>query len=189
MPNGDDSEYHVARNFTYLARVVRNIGHMNRAYGRLRKTKEWGIDPEFVKINPGLNAWLADLPADLSVNYPADRSPPWLPSPFIGNLHSYYHLSIILFNRPQLAFLQPGGADGQWKRHMMVSYNAAKMLCRLQEAVLQSYGLLGLQCMQRGINFTIYAVLACIVLHLVRPIFVPPCISVLPCGTAANRHM
>ncbi len=51
---------------------------------------------------------------------------------------------------------------------MMVSYNAAKMLCRLQEAVLQTYGLLGLQCMQRGINFTIYAVLACIVLHLVR---------------------
>jgi hypothetical protein len=51
---------------------------------------------------------------------------------------------------------------------MLVCYNAAKMLCRLQEAVVGSFGLLGLQCMQRGINFTIYAVLACIVLHLVR---------------------
>jgi hypothetical protein len=50
---------------------------------------------------------------------------------------------------------------------MVVSYNAAKMLCRLQEAVVGSFGLNGLQCMQRGINFTIYAVLGCIVLHLV----------------------
>ncbi|KAH8899222.1 hypothetical protein GQ53DRAFT_303019 [Thozetella sp. PMI_491] len=166
-PSADDSEYHVSRNFTYLARVVRNIGRMNRAYARLRKTKDWGIDPEFVQINPGLNAWLAELPQDLAISYPPDGSTPWLSSPFMGNLHSYYYLSIILFHRPQLAFLQPGGVDGQWKHHMVVSYNAAKMLCRLQEAVLQTYGLLGLQCMQRGINFTIYAVLACIVLHLV----------------------
>ncbi len=99
-PNGDDLEYHVSRNFTYLARVVRNISRMNRAYARLRKTKDWGIDPEFVQINPGLNAWLTDLPADMSVNYPLDGSAPWLSSPFVGNLHSYYYLSIILFNRP-----------------------------------------------------------------------------------------
>lgn len=140
-------------------------------YGRLKKSKskDWGIDPEFVQISPSLDAWLNELPADLSVSYPPEGSPPWLPSAFVGNMHSYYCLSIILFNRPQLAFMTPGGADGQWKHHMLVSYNAAKMLCRLQEAVIGSFGLPGLQCMQRGINFTIYAVLACVVLHLVRP--------------------
>jgi len=169
IPNGDQSEYHVSRNFTYFARVVRNVGRMVAAYGRLKKSKskDWGVDPEFVQISPGLDAWLNELPSDLAVTYPADGSPPWLPSAFVGNLHSYYYLSIILFNRPQLAFMSPGGADGQWKHHMLVSYNAAKMLCRLQEAVVGTFGLPGLQCMQRGVNFTIYAVLACIVLHLV----------------------
>jgi hypothetical protein len=170
VPNHDESEYHVSRNFTYLARVVRNVSKMLMTYGRLKKnkSKDWGIDPEFVQISPSLTAWLNELPTDMTVSYPADGSPPWLPSAFVGNLHSYYCLSIILFNRPQLAFMSPGAADGQWKNHMLVSYNAAKMLCRLQESVMGSFGLPGLQCMQRGINFTIYAVLACIVLHLVR---------------------
>ncbi|KAL2184085.1 hypothetical protein L209DRAFT_693527 [Thermothelomyces heterothallicus CBS 203.75] len=167
LPNGDESEYHVSRNFTYLARIVRSVGRMARTYGRLKKTKDWGIDPEFVQLDPSLNAWLAGLPADLTISYPADGSPPWLPSAFVGNLHSYYYLSIILFNRPQLAALSPSTPGGQWKQHMVVSYNAAKMLCRLQEAVINSFGLNGLQCMQRGINFTIYAILSCIVLHLV----------------------
>ncbi|KAK1757401.1 hypothetical protein QBC47DRAFT_399742 [Echria macrotheca] len=169
VPNGDETEYHVSRNFTYLARVVRNVSRMTVTYGRLKrlKNKDWGIDPEFVQISPALDAWLAELPADMTVNYPPDGSPPWLPSAFIGNLHSYFYLSIILFNRPQLAFMTPSNPGGQWKHHMLVSYNAAKMLCRLQESVMASFGLLGLQCMQRGINFTIYAVLACIVLHLV----------------------
>ncbi|KAK3694612.1 hypothetical protein B0T22DRAFT_370197 [Podospora appendiculata] len=165
--NGDESEYHVSRNFTYFALVVRNVSRMGRAYGRLKKVKEWGIDPEFVQIKPNLDAWFAQLPADLTISYPADGSAPWLPSAFVGNLHSYYYLSIILFHRPQLAFTTPGGVDGQWKEHMLVSYDAAKMLCRLQESVVSSFGILGLQCMQRGINFTIYAVLGCIVLHLV----------------------
>lgn len=168
IPDTDESEYHVSRNFTYLARIVRSVGRMARAYGRLKKSKEWGIDPEFVQLSPALDSWLTELPADLSVSYPPDGSPPWLPSAFIGNLHSYYCLSIILFNRPQLAFLSPSAPGGQWKHHMLLSYNAAKLLCRLQEAVMGSFGLNGLQCMQRGINFTIYAVLGCIVLHLVR---------------------
>jgi len=169
IPNSDETEYHVSRNFTYLARVVRNVSRMSRAYGRLKKSKnkDWGIDPEFVQISPSLDAWLNELPADMTVNYAPDGSPPWLPSAFIGNLHSYYYLSVILFNRPQLAFMTPSTPGGQWKHHMLVSYSSAKMLCRLQESVVSSFGLLGLQCMQRGINFTIYAVLACIVLHLV----------------------
>ncbi|KAK4193292.1 hypothetical protein QBC35DRAFT_101236 [Podospora australis] len=167
LPNQDEAEYHVSRNFTYLSRVVRNVSRMVLVYGRLKRSKEWGIDPEFVQISPALDAWLTELPADLSISYPANGSPPWLSSAFVGNMHSYYYLSIILFNRPQLAFLSPTAAGGQWKHHMLVSYNAAKMLCRIQEAVMGQFGLNGLLCMQRGINFTIYAVLACIVLHLV----------------------
>lgn len=177
LPNQDESEYHVSRNFTYLARVVRNVSRMVVVYGRLKKSKEvkeWGLDPDFVQISPALDAWLAEIPADMSISYPANGSPPWLPSAFVGNVHSYYYLSIILFNRPQLAFLSPSTPGGQWKHHMLVSYNAAKMLCRLQEAVMGAYGLNGLLCMQRGINFTIYAVLACIVLHLVRRPFHMP---------------
>jgi hypothetical protein len=168
LPNGDESEYLVSRNFTYFARVVRAVGRMARTYGRLKKSKDWGVDPEFLQLDPALQAWLAGLPSDLTVSYPADGSPPWLPSAFVGNLHSYYYLTIILYNRPQLAVLSPSGPGGQWKRHMMVSYNAAKMTCRLQEAVMGQFGLNGLLCMQRGINFTIYVILGCIVLHLVR---------------------
>jgi hypothetical protein len=168
IPNNDETEHQVSRNFTFLARIVRSVSRMARTYGRLKKSKEWGINPEFVQLDPSLNAWLASLPADLTLSYPADGSPPWIPSAFVGNLHSYYYLSIILFNRPPLAVLTPSTPGGQWKQHMVVSYDAAKMLCRLQEAVVGSFGLNGLQCMQRGINFTIYAVLGCIVLHLVR---------------------
>lgn len=169
LPGGDDAEYHVTRNFTYLARIVRNISRMNTVYARVKRKKDWGIDPEFVQLNPSLTAWLSDLPADLSVTFPPDGSPPWLPSHFIGNLHSYYYLSVILLHRPQLTFLDPNSGDGQWKSHMVLCHSSAKLLCRLQESMLQSYGLSGLQCMQRGISFTIYAILSCIILHIVRP--------------------
>ncbi|ORY57169.1 uncharacterized protein BCR38DRAFT_490148 [Pseudomassariella vexata] len=167
MPGGDEAEYHVGRNFTYLARIVHNISRMNSVYSRIKRRKDWGIDPEFVQLNPSLNAWLSDLPADLSITFPPDNSPPWLPSHYIGNLHSYYYLALILLHRPQLTFLEPTSPDGQWKSHMILCYNSAKLLCRTQESMLQSYGLSGLQCMQRGISFTIYAILSCIVLHLV----------------------
>ncbi|KAK7735841.1 hypothetical protein SLS63_003803 [Diaporthe eres] len=167
LAGGDDQDYQVARNFAYMARVVRNIARMNRVYSRIHKHKDWGCDPEFVQLNPNATAWLDELPADLSVNYPPDGSAPWLSSAFIGNLHSYYHLSIILLHRPQLTHLEPTSMDGQWKHHMLLCYNGAKTICRLQEATLQSFGLHGLQCMQRGINFSLYCIMSCIVLHLV----------------------
>lgn len=169
IPGGDESEYHITRNFTYFARVVRNVSRMNSTYGRLKKkkTKDWGVDPEFVQLNPALQSWMSDLPADLSVTFPPDGSPPWLSSPYIGNLHSYYYLTLILLHRPQLNFLDPNSTDGQWKQHMMICYSAAKALCRLQEAVLNNFGFSGLQCMLRGFSFTVYCGLCCIVLHLV----------------------
>jgi hypothetical protein len=171
IPGGDDSEYLVSRNFNYFARIVRSVSRMNSIYARIRKKKEWGIDPEFVQLNPSLNAWLTELPPDLSVTFSPDGSAPWISTPFVGNLHSYHYLTFILLHRPQLAFCDPSGMDGKWKQHMIVCYSSAKAICRLQEAVLDSFGVTGLQCMLRGLSFPVYCGLSCIVLHLVRRVF------------------
>lgn len=51
---------------------------------------------------------------------------------------------------------------------MEVCYESSKKICRLQEAIFHTFGLSGLLCMQRGINFVIYTVLTCTMIHLVR---------------------
>jgi hypothetical protein len=172
IPGGDESEYQVSRNFTFFSRIVRSIGSMSGIYAKLKKKrrKEWGLDPEFQQLNNAFASFPTDLPSNLVVQFPADGSPPWLPSSFPGNLMSYYYLSLILFHRPQLSFLDPNSPDGLWKTHMMICYDSAKALCKLQEAIVNQFGLTGLQCMQRGFSFTVYAGLSCIVLHLVRPL-------------------
>lgn len=167
IPGGDDSEYHVSRNFTYLARIVRNIRKMSTVYAKLRRTKDWGVNPEFQQIEQNISEYLNELPADMIVSYPPDGSPPYLPSSFLGNLHSYYYLLQILYHRPVLSFLDPAAHESQWKRRMLICYSAAKALCRLQEAVLKQYGLVDLQSMQRGFSFVLYAGLSCVVIHLV----------------------
>ncbi|KAK0123171.1 hypothetical protein ONS96_010171 [Cadophora gregata f. sp. sojae] len=163
----DEAEFHVTRNFAYFTKIVRNVRRANNVYAKIKKKKDWGIDPDFVQLNPSFESWMNDLPPDLQVTFPPDGSRPWLPSHFIGNLHSYYYLSIIMLHRPQLTFMEPTGMDGGWKHHMMICYSSAKLLCRLQEATLESFGMTGLLCMLRGINFTIYCILTCTVLHLV----------------------
>ncbi|KAI0867589.1 fungal-specific transcription factor domain-containing protein [Hypoxylon argillaceum] len=167
MHGVEDDEHQISRDFIFFVRIVRMVSKMNTVYIKVKKRKDWGLDPEFVQLNPQLRSWLNELPPHMTVTFPRDGSPPWLPSHFIGNVHSYYHLATILLRRPQLTFLEPMSLDGQWKSHMMTSYASAKALCRLQESMLQSFGLSGLQCMQRGISFTIYGILSCIVLHLV----------------------
>ncbi|KAK1255132.1 hypothetical protein MKX08_009127 [Trichoderma sp. CBMAI-0020] len=167
IPGGDDAEYLISRNFTYFARNVRNIAKITSIYVRLKNRKDWGIDPEFQQMDHAFSQFLAEIPADLSVTFPPDGSAPWLPSPFLGNIHSYYYLTLILFHRPQLSFFDPTTQEAQWKHHMMICYNSARALCRLQEAVINSFGVMGLQCMQRGYSLAVYAGLSCIVLHLV----------------------
>jgi hypothetical protein len=170
VPGGDETEYQVSRNFTYMARIVRNVGNLSNVYlklMKLRRLKEWGIEPEVQQLNHDFSSFMTELPDDLLINFPTDGSPPYLPTSFLGNLHSYYYLSLILCHRPQLSFLDPSSSDGQWKHHMMRCYNSAKSLCRLQEATLNQFGMIGLQCMQRGFSFTVYAGLSCIVLHIV----------------------
>ncbi|KHO00691.1 uncharacterized protein MAM_01469 [Metarhizium album ARSEF 1941] len=166
--DGDQSEYFVSRAFTYMASLVRNVRILNGIYLRLRKGKNWGTQPEYLAFEPSMTSFLSSLPADLLVEYPGDKtSLPWLPSAFLGNLHSYYHLSILLFHRGVLGFLDPVLNRALWKRHIMICYNSARYLCRLQEAVRKQFGMVGLQSMQRGYSFTVYAGLSCIVIHLV----------------------
>ncbi|CAK7263468.1 hypothetical protein SEPCBS57363_000574 [Sporothrix epigloea] len=153
-PGVDESEIQVSRNFVYFARIICNVAQMNRIYGRIKRKKDWGTDPEFTRMSPLLHAWPNELPPDLAVTFAPDGSPPWLASSFIGNMHSYYYLSILLLHRPQLQLLSPSSPDGRWKQHMMICYSSAKLLCRLEEAILQGFGLNGLQNMQRGVAIT-----------------------------------
>ena len=168
MPGIDSSDYQISRQFTYFARKVRSVRKMHDIKGSVKAgdQKDWVADPRFVSLNDILDEWLADLPRDLQVKFPDDDTPPWLPSHFVGNIHSYYHLTVIMLHRPQLMHAS-AYADGSWKTHMTVCYASAKYMCRLQEGVLQTFGLPGLLCMQRGINFVIYAVLTCTMIHLV----------------------
>ncbi|KAM4067271.1 fungal specific transcription factor [Hirsutella rhossiliensis] len=167
VEGGDDGEYLVSRNFTYFARLVRNIGRMSKVYAKIGRKREWGMDPEFQQLSQSISSFLSELPADMAITFPPGSSPPWIPSSFLGNLHSYYYLTLILYHRPVLSFLDPAANESQWKHHMSICYDAAKSLCRLQESIVQTFSLTGLQAMQRGFSFTVYAGLSCIVLHLV----------------------
>lgn len=168
MPGIDSSDYQVSRQFTYLLRKIYNVRRMHDLKGKAKQTptRNWVNDPKFVNIGSTLAKWLEDLPRDLQVTFSDDETPPWLASHFVGNMHCYFHLTRVMLHRPQLMH-SSSYADGSWKRHMAVCYDSSKKMCRLQEALLQSFGIDGLLCMQRGINFVIYAVLTCTMVHLV----------------------
>ena len=168
LPGIDTSDYQISRQFTYFARKVSSVRKMHDIKGSVKpgQQKDWVADPRFASLNSILDQWLEDLPRDLQVKFPDDDTPPWLPSHFVGNMHSYYNLTVIMLHRPQLMHAS-AYADGSWKGHFEICYRASKEMCRLQEGVLQTFGLSGLLCMQRGINFVIYAVLTCTMIHLV----------------------
>lgn len=163
----DPSEFQISRQFTQYLRIVKNIQQTTLLHGKLRKkTTDWALDPNFVGHNADYPVWLRELPEDMQIVYPPDGSAPWIPSHYIANMHCYHYLGVIMHLRPQLHAVSDS-YDGIWKQHMISCYSAAKNMCRLQEAVLKTYGLPGLLCMLRGISFTIYAVLTCTMLHLV----------------------
>ncbi len=163
----DPTEYQIARQFTQLTRVAKNVYMSAVMFGKLKKkTTDWALDPSFVAHNADFSLWLREVPEDMQIVYPQDGSAPWIPSHQIANMHCYHFLSIVMHFRPQLHAVSDS-YDGIWKQHMMTCYSAAKTLCKLQEAVLKTYGMPGLLCMLRGISFHIYAVLTCTMLHLV----------------------
>jgi len=163
----DPAEFQVARQFNQYTRVAKNVYGSALLFGRLRKkTPDWALDPAFVGHNADFSRWLREVPEDMQIVYPQDGSAPWIPSHQIANLHSYHCLSIVMHFRPQLHAVSDC-YDGIWKQHMLTCYSAAKNLCKLQEAILKTYGMPGLLCMVRGISFHIYAILTCTMLHLV----------------------
>ena len=165
----DEFEAHTSRHFACFVRNVRNIRLAVTAYHTLKRNKDWQTDPRFIQHNKAFIDWPKELPSDFHVSLPPDGSPPFLPSHFVGNIHSYYHLGVVMMQRPQLQSSKPFTVDGFWKQRMRLCHNSAKALCRLQEAVIERYSLEGVLCMQRGASFTIYAVLTCTMFHLVSP--------------------
>ena len=167
IPGLDTSEFQVSRQFTQYTRVVKNIQQTTLMYGSLRKkSDDWALEPSFVAHNADYPAWLRQLPEDMQIVYPPNGSAPWIPSHYVANMHCYHYLGMIMHLRPQLHAVSDA-YDSIWKQHMISCYSAAKNMCKLQEAVLKTYGLPGLLCMQRGISFTVYSVLTCTMLHLV----------------------
>ncbi|KAF2234490.1 hypothetical protein EV356DRAFT_446659 [Viridothelium virens] len=166
LPGLDDGEAQISRQFSYLLQLIKDIRGTNQLYSRLsKKKKDWPLDPEFMEHSHVFAQWTRSLPRDLHIALPQDGSTPWIPSHYVANLHSYYHLAVVMHHRPQFQFRMD--FNDTWKQHMCICYASAKTICRLQEAILQHYGLPGLLCMQRGVNFTIYAVMTCTILHLV----------------------
>lgn len=164
----DDTELQVSQQFLQLMRAIRNVRHSSLVYAGLRgKKTDWATDPNFVGHNADFDRWTNGLPPDLQISYPPDGAAPGLTSHVNANVHVYHYLSILMHHRPQLESTE-NISNGIWKQHMIICFAAATKICKLQEAVLTNFGLNGLRNMQRGINFTVYCVLTCTVVHLVR---------------------
>jgi hypothetical protein len=168
MAGYDETELQITRQWTYFCRIIRNIRDTIKLYAKLGKAKkDWALDPAMANHDLDFPRWLRELPRDLQLILPADGSAPYIPNSFVANMHCYHYLSVIMHHRPQIHSLEESAEGGDWKQHMLTCHEAAKKMCRIQESILQNYGLAGLVCMQRGMSFTIYCVLTCTMMHLV----------------------
>ncbi|KAF2857300.1 hypothetical protein K470DRAFT_223646 [Piedraia hortae CBS 480.64] len=166
-PDVNPYEISVSRRTVYMSQVFRNIKQTNKLWQRMRRYKsDWALDPAFVRHNKDLTTWLAQVPSDLQLHYPDDDSAPWLGGDhFVAYIHIYHHLVVIMHHRPQLQALLER-RDANFKTHLEECVSSATYLCRVQEALVREFDLDGLNFMQRGINFTIYCALTCMMLHL-----------------------
>lgn len=182
----DEHEVAIYRNFVFFVYLIKNIRRMNDIHARLKVNPGWRNDPEFTDCGPILETWAYELPPSLHVNVPTDLSQPCppLPSHFVGNLQTYHHLAKIMIHRPPLSVTKSFTMQGQWKEHMTICSNSSKIICRLTECVWEQFGMAGLQCMMRGINFTIYTNLTATMIHLVciKPLISVHSLTVEDCG-------
>ncbi|KAK5088504.1 hypothetical protein LTR05_002724 [Lithohypha guttulata] len=179
-PNADIDEYEraISRQCGYWMRNVRNIKGVTHAYYELkRKNKDWATDPKFVAYNEDFTKWPNEVPQDLTITIPPDGSLPKLPSHFLANMHCHYQLGIVMLYKPQLSASKDFANDEKWKHFMFACYTAAKRVCILQEAILQQFDILGLSSMQRGLSFPIYAILTCVMVHLVAIVSPDPVLN------------
>ena len=165
----DAVEHQISRKTVFLAQAVRNIKQTNVIWQHMRRYKKfWALDPIFVRQNEVIAAWARSLPDDLQVQFTEDDNPPYLGGDhFAAYLHIYHRLIIIIQHRPQLQTLLEQRDQG-FKEHMDICNEAAIQMCCLQEALYRDFGLHGLQFMSRGMGFTIYCILTCMLMHLVR---------------------
>lgn len=169
----DDHEYAIHAQFIHLIRLQKTIRAMADMHNKLKADPQWRKDPKFLQSAPKLDEWQANLPPYLKLHVSTDLNdpPPLLGvhvgSHFAANLQVYYWLARMMLHRPALAL---GGVftDNRWRHHMMECTVAAKSICRLEEVVFEQCGMLGFQCMSRGVNFSIYSLLSCAMIHLVR---------------------
>lgn len=169
-PNSDidDFERTITRQFTFWVRNVRNIRAITETYHKLkRKNKDWATDQVFARYNQDFQRWPTEVPGDLNILISEDGSLPVLPSHFVGNMHCHYQLGIVMLYKPQLAASKDFMNDPKWKNIMFTCYSAAKRVCVIQEAISKQYNILGLAAIQRGLSFPIYAILTCVMVHLV----------------------
>lgn len=173
MPSAevDAYEHAISRRFTFMMQAFRNVKLTNMVWQRLRRVrKDWALDPTFTVRNDVLPTWLNQLPPDFQMQYPDDDSAPFLGNDhFVAYVHVYHHLVVVMHHRPQLHTLLEKGDQG-FRKELDTCLDSAVMMCRVQEALLRDFGMHGLQFMLRGINFTIYCVLTCTMLHLVSAI-------------------
>ena len=164
----DVYEQRSCRRIAFLAQAVQNIKNTNNIWQRMRRhNPDWALDPAFVSQNEVISKWYKNLPPDMAIRYTDEDSPPYLGGDhFVANLHIYHHLIIMIQHRPQLQTLLEK-RDSKFKNHLDICNESASLMCRLHEALSRDFGLHGLQFMQRGIGFTIYCVLTCIMMHLV----------------------
>ncbi|KAI5780667.1 fungal-specific transcription factor domain-containing protein [Peziza echinospora] len=165
----DEQETTIYRNFVYFVYLIKNIRRMNDIHAKLKANPGWRSDPEFTDCGPILDNWARALPTNLHVIVPTDLSIPCPPVEhhYVANLQIYHNLARIMVHRPPLAITKTFTSQGQWKEHMSICSNAAKNICRLTEVVWRQFGMPGLKCMMRGINFTIYANLTATMIHLI----------------------
>ncbi|OAA56370.1 Transcription factor [Cordyceps fumosorosea ARSEF 2679] len=152
--------------FTQLARLLRSIKELYSTYLVGKVDARLATETEFLRHKSTLEMWLNSLPARLALDRGSEGSCLNISSAFVGHLHAFYCLGLIMLNRVQLPLYNQHTANAQWLTHMLLCHAAAKEQCRLHEAIIQQFGLRGVQCMQRGANFTIYCMLLCVAVHL-----------------------
>ena len=168
-PDVDAFDFQCTRRHTLMAQAGHaiKVTNMKMQIGKRKKSATWALDPEVGQHDKDLDAFFENLPADLQIQYPEDGSAPWLGGDhYLADVHAYFHLVVVMHHRPQLQTkLEMKLPD--WRRHLDICVDSAIKMCRLQEALLRDFGLHGLHFMLRGINFTVYCVLTCTMLHLV----------------------
>jgi hypothetical protein len=171
MAGIDEQERRVSHQFLHMLRLGHKIRITLVVYKSLRgHGPSYAMERDYVDLDNSYPEWFHKLPPDMQITIPKDPFEPWVAGPFLGNLHVYYHLSLVMHHRPQIHYLMASGGDS-WKHYMLICLNAAKNICRIHESMFQTLGTAGLSSMLRGMSFTIYAILTCTMLHLVSRTF------------------